>query len=221
MLIAEIVERRTFAVPDTDSYTGVEKMLQKQKSVLVPVISKDARWLGNIYRHDLVASKNEQISLTDLARKDESVVSMSQHILEAARVMSRQRVDILPVVSTDDHYEGYLTREAVHEQIVRLMNLEEPGQVLFVEIEAHDFSLAQIVRFIEEENARLLGMLVDPPGSLRDTFRVSIKINKVDAGRIVSSLQRHGFTVSTPNEDASVNAEFLHRADELMHFLEM
>jgi predicted transcriptional regulator len=222
MLIAEITERRSFALPGSASVPDALKRLSQQHSTLLPVVLEaDATWIGNVYRHDLIQLKGQNILLGEFARRDDAVVKYSQHVFEAARVMKRTRCDLLPVVGVHNHFEGFITRDSVNEHIVSLLNVNETGQVLLIEMAQQDFTLAQIVRFIEEENTRVMGITVDAPTTHRDTFRVSVKINRIEAARIMSSLNRHGYTVSTPNQDEWLDAEFGQRAEELLHFLEL
>lgn len=222
MLVAELTERRTFALPEQFTAADGLKMLTQHRSTLLPVVHADDQvWIGNVYRHELLPQKGTATVLSELAHRDEAFIGYASHIFDAARLMLRHKTDILPVLGDHFHYEGFVTRDAIYDSIVRLLNVEETGRILFVEMEQQDFTLAQIVRFIEEENGRIMGMTVDSPNVQRNTFRISIKINLMEAGRILASLQRHGYTVSMPDGEEWLEAEFGQRADELMHFLEL
>lgn len=222
MLVSELTEHRHIALPADASVSDALKQFNRQRVMLLPVVQQPEQlWLGNVYRHDLLEVKSSGEPVVALIRRDDAVINNSRHLLEAARLMQRLQLDILPVISEQHHYEGFLTRDRVNEQIVGLLNMHESGQVLLIEMTAQDFTLSQIVRFIEEENARILGMLVDLPTQHRPTYRVSVKINRVDATRILAMLQRHGYNASTPNQEEWLDAEFDARADELIHFLEL
>jgi signal-transduction protein with cAMP-binding, CBS, and nucleotidyltransferase domain len=222
MLIAELTEHRHIALPADASVSDALKQFNRQRVMLLPVVQQPEQiWLGNVYRHDLLEVKSSGESVAAFLHRDDAVVNYSHHLLEAARLMQRLQLDVLPVTSEHYHYEGFLTRDRVNEQIVGLLNMHESGQVLLIEMTAQDFTLAQIVRFIEEENARILGLLVDFPTKHRPTYRVSVKINRVDAVRILAALRRHGYSASTPNQLEWLDEEFDARADELIHFLEL
>jgi acetoin utilization protein AcuB len=222
MLVAELTERRTFSQTEKNSVGEALRIMNAESVSVLPVISEDeSTWLGNVYRSDLIRQKNQKQALESFVQRDQNWVLYSSHVFDAAKLMQKQRVEVLAVVGENFHYEGFILRTSVSEQLMRLLNVEEPGRIIVVEMSESDFMLSQIVRFIEEEKSKILGLTVESATGMRENYRISIKLSTLDVGRILASLNRHGYQAFLADPEEMLDAEFSHRADELLHFLEL
>ena len=69
-----------------------------------------------------------------------------------------------------------------------------PGAVIVLEMNAHDYSLAQIARIVEDNDAKILSSHVT---SLANSFKieVTLKINQTDMSSIIRSFMRFDYTI--------------------------
>ena len=95
----------------------------------------------------------------------------------------------------------------------------EQACVIQLEMGAYDYSLSEIARIVEENDAKILGLTVDAipeePGRIMVTFLV----NKSECGAIVQSFYRYNYnivnTFSSPDENSDLRDRYAH----LMRYL--
>ena len=88
----------------------------------------------------------------------------------------------LTVLTIENNYIGITSPQKILEQFTAKSALSASGGILLLEVEAKNYSLTEISRIVESNNAMILQtMLSTQPNN---SLRVSIKINKVDLKEI-------------------------------------
>ena len=104
-------------------------------------------------------------------------------------------------------------------QITFNFQLSTFSSIIQLEMGLHDYSLSEIARIVEEEDAKIIGLTVDPIPETPERIVVSILINKSDCTAIVNSLFRYNYniinTFSSPDENSDIMDRYLH----LMRYL--
>ena len=90
-----------------------------------------------------------------------------------------------------------------------------------MEMEQADFTLADLVRIIEMEGAKILGVAVQQPRAENPSYRVSFKLNLEDSSAISSSLRRFGYTIISEANSEALDNNLSDRADELIRYLDI
>lgn len=186
----------------------------------LPVVDQTTgRFIGVVTRAS--ADQHHLSGASVLTIRDEkSIVTLpDQHVFDAARLMEKHGLTILPVLDEDRSYMGVVNRRELNDRIVTLMNFTEYGSIITIHFEERDFTLSQPVRIIEAEGGLILGLSVEAPKARHPFFIVSIKLNLTDPGRIVASLKRHDYIVDQHTLDDQQDRRYEQRADELMHYL--
>lgn len=101
-----------------------------------------------------------------------------------------------------------------------MKKLESQESCLFqLEMGAYDYSLSEIARIVEENDAKILGLTVDAVPEDPSRIIVSILVNKAECTGITQSFYRYNYniinTFSTPEE----NSDLLDRYSLLMRYL--
>ena len=95
-----------------------------------------------------------------------------------------------------------------------------PGGVIVLELNYNDYSLEAIARIIEENNTKILGTFITShPDSTK--MQLTIKVNTVDIRAIVSSLQRHEYSITYFEDSGDFNDDLKDRFDSFMNFLNL
>lgn len=80
----------------------------------------------------------------------------------------------------------------------------EESCVIQLEMGAYDYSLSEIARIVEENDAKILGLTVDGIPEEPTRIMVSILVNKADCSGIIQSFYRYNYnianTFSSPDE---------------------
>lgn len=95
----------------------------------------------------------------------------------------------------------------------------EQACVVQLEMGAYDYSLSEIARIVEEDDAKILALTVDPIEEDPGRIMVTLLVNQADCGAILQSFYRYNYNVvntfSTPDE----NNDLRDRYSLLMRYL--
>lgn len=175
--------------------------------------------IGEALMQDLELVKRKDTSVMMHRSELVTKVSADQHIFEAARILSRYNRQVVSVLDDNGNYLGIVSRREVLEALSVMLNLADVGSVITIELHEKDFVLGDIVRIIELEGAKILGLTVQHPDEMNDRFRISIKMNLDDLTKVNAALRRYGFVITLETKTENQDVEYLDRADEFIKFL--
>ena len=142
---------------------------------------------------------------------------LDTHILDILKLTSEHRLSIVPVTDADNNYLGAIRLEDLVEQISEMQGANQRGGILVLEMWDKDYSMQQISRIIEENNAKILSTSVSPGEGGK--IEVNIKINQPDLNAIISSFERFGYNVKANYQESAYTEDLRKRYDELMRIL--
>jgi len=171
-------------------------------------------------------SESDVLGMADLSEKignysemlNPAFVTQRQHIFEVVKVVNDQKLSIIPVLDAQEKYVGSITIAQLMEIIADMPVANNPGGVIVLELNQNDYSLEAIARIIEENNTKILGTFITShPDSTK--IQLTIKVNTIDIRSIVSSLQRHEYTITYFEDSSDFNDDMQDRFDSFMNFL--
>ncbi len=143
---------------------------------------------------------------------------ISDHIYELMRLMAELRLTVIPVVDHDQNYQGVVSMEDLLQYFAQTGSFTEPGSILILEVPRRDYSLAEIARLVESEQATILNVFITGhPESARIT--VTLKINLLEIGRIVATFERFEYVVNASFTESEYVDSLKERFDSLMSYL--
>ena len=80
--------------------------------------------------------------------------------------------------------------------MAKITNVQSKGAVLVLEMGVHDYSMSEIARIVESENAKLISSYVT---EYEDSTRINVTLvlNMAEISPVVKSLERYGYKVNT------------------------
>ena len=139
------------------------------------------------------------------------------HILDILKIASEQHLSIVPVVDAENNYLGAIRLEDLVEQMTEMQGANQRGGIIVLELWDKDYSMQQISRIIEENNAKILSTSVSPGEGGK--IEVNLKINQPDLNAIISSFERFGYNVKATYQELAYTEDLRKRYDELMRIL--
>ncbi len=222
MIAQKIVNEEFTPLSPSDSASkGLAKMDAWHSTTLPVVEMTTGKLIGQIRLEQLVDLPDESVKISSLKLESPAAVFNYQHIFEVARQMLLHEVRFLPVINTEHTYLGIVEKKAVLEVLSDLLNISVSGSVISVELESQDYTLSELVRLIESEDARILGVAVEAPKGVVENFLVSFKLNVKDTSSISQSLRRHGFSVQSENQSELLQFDISDKAGELLRYLDI
>ncbi len=145
-------------------------------------------------------------------------VRQNQPVFEVVKLLSKDKLTLIPVLDKEDHYLGLITLPDILKHYSDSGIFEDGTGVIVLEVGAKSYSLSEISALIETEGARILSSYVTPnPES--ETLDLTLKINQQELSRILSSLNRRGYNVKEYYHQSEFHDDVQSRYDSLMNYL--
>ena len=186
----------------------------------LPVV-EGRRLVGMVKDTDLVDRNDPRASIAAVMDQVEVPFAKGgQHIYEVMKLFSERGLTVVPVVSDMGEYLGTITEHEALRRLAQVTNISDPGSIVVLEMNQVDYSLQQIARIVEGNDAKVLSVYGHSlPGSTR--MEVTLKINREDISDILQSFDRYEIHVKTTYQGSRFHDDLRGRYDELMRFINL
>lgn len=96
---------------------------------------------------------------------------------------------------------------------------QEESCVIQLEMGAYDYSLAEIARIVEENDAKILGLTVDDVPGDPGRIMLTLLVNQSECGAIVKSFHRYNYNVLNTYSSPDENNDLMDRFSLLMRYM--
>ena len=142
----------------------------------------------------------------------------NDHVYEVLRLVSEYKLTAIPVVDEEDNYLGLISQEDLLRFFASIGSFTEPGSIIVLELSKRDYSLAQLARIVESENAVILSSFIT---SSADSTKidVTLKVNRPDIQHIIATFGRFDLKVKASFQESFYFESLKERFDSLMNYL--
>lgn len=200
--------------------TGLKALswMEEFKISELPVV-ENMNYLGMISETEILDCDLIEGDLSVMQSKFLQVsVYHHEHIFEVLRVISENDLSLLPVLDEKKKYLGAILVSDLAKHIAESQSLFSPGGIIKLEINIHDYSLVEIARLIESNDAKILNLYVSThPDSKK--MEVTIKINKSDLTAIIQTFNRFDYIISASFHQSRFDDDLKERYDSFMRYL--
>lgn len=149
------------------------------------------------------------------------IVKAGEHYYEVLKTSEREGFRIVGVMDQLHQYIGVVSIADVVEAFAKNSSVSTPGAILGLRMKFIDYSLAEISRLIESNDAKILSSYLSPHSEDPSDLNLTIKINKEDVTHIKASLERFGFHVESSFNAKDNSFDERERFDSLMKYLKI
>ncbi len=208
-----------FIVPLRTSDTGEEalEMMGEFGVRHLPIVN-DKQFLGLIAEDDILNfDVSEPVGAYSLSLS-QPFVRDTDHLYEVMRTLAESQLTVVPVVDEETNYVGLITLENLLHYFAQAGSFAERGSILVLDISKRDYSLAEIARIVESENALVISSFIT---SHADSTRleVTIKVNRHHIQSILATFNRFDYEVKASYNEAEYVDSLKERYDSLMSYL--
>lgn len=146
-------------------------------------------------------------------------VYAQQHLYDVIEIASRLKLTVVPVLDEEKHYIGLIGQNDLLAQFGTLAAVKEPGGIIVLEMNHHEYSLSQIAQIVESNNAKVLSLyLTNTSESTR--MEVTIKINSTELTSIIQTFERYNYNIkATFMDDENLSSFYENRYEQFMRYL--
>lgn len=219
-MIASSVAIQNFPVMHLEDKASYVLQCMEDYDVFHFPVIKDNHLMGLVLKEDLLDIDSDQsiIILADQFLKV-SIVH-SAHFTVALNLFSQHQLSLLPVLNDQQEFAGVILQKKLNDYLVNFLGIDLPGAIIVVSIAPYQYSLAEVSRLVETNNAQIT-QLNTSYDELAATLMITIKLNKEDAGAIIASLQRYNYTLLYYFGNTPIYNELEDHYQHLMNYLDV
>ncbi|MCA6074426.1 CBS domain-containing protein [Fulvivirga sedimenti] len=149
------------------------------------------------------------------------VVKGGSHFYEVLKLASEYHVQTVGVVDEAENYIGAITVQDTITAFAQSAAVQLPGGIIVLSVNQIDYSLAQMSRLVEENNAKILSSSVKIDELDPNKLKVTIKINRLELNHIVATFERFGYKIIARFQETNIQDEERDRLDMLLKYLDI
>lgn len=219
MLAAQLINTSFPSVHLLDKASFALQLMEDYDVQHLCVVTED-KYVGIVDKNALLDTDETAVIAT--LQDDFIMVSVhaDAHFLTASSLLSLHELTMLPVVSTSADLLGVITANQMLAHLTSFVGADEKGGIIVLEMERRQYSLGEIVRLIETNDAYVsqLNTATDPQTGM---LLVTIKINRIEVSMIVATFQRYDYSVKYYFGEENYQNELKENYNHLLSYLNM
>jgi len=203
-------------------------------------VGKATRWLEEFHIGQLPVLNNREYrgllteaDLLDHTNPDELLatvpigyadlhVQYNQHFYSVMELAIQNKVQLVPVLNDEREYVGVVSIGDTVAAFGQMPIGVGQGGILVLSMDERDYSLTQISRYVEENNAKILSAHVAKDEQDPYKIRLTLKLNTPNLTRIIATLERFGYIITAQFNGANeVGEDEQARFDALLKYLSL
>jgi len=186
----------------------------------LPIV-EHKKFLGIISEENILDLNKPDKTLGQLRRSlDKNFVYQHQFIYDVIKAMAQSKLSLIAVIDEKENYQGVITLENIVHYLAQISSIIDPGGIIVLELNVKDYSLAEIARLIESNDAIILSVYIST-NSNSTKMDVTLKINKTDIQSIIATFERFDYRVKAAYQESESYDDIKDHFDSLMNYLKM
>jgi acetoin utilization protein AcuB len=218
MITKEFLSETIAPLNPSDTAAFALGIMDEFKISHLPIV-QDQNFLGLISDTDIYNLNNfDEPVVNHNLTLGQVYVTENQHIYDAIKIFSTLSLSVLPVVTENHQYLGIITQSDLINHLAGIFAINNPGGVIILEINEKDYSLTEIARIIESNDAKVLSLSITSfPDSTK--LEVTLKLNRMDIESVLQTFNRYNYSVKASFSENSNVEDLKERFDSLMKYL--
>ncbi len=218
MLAGDLITDEIPPLKTTDTVELALDWMEQFKVSHLPVVN-NRELVGIVAETELLDYEHpeEQISAGRLHLM-RPVIHYYQHAYDLLLLMSSMNLTLVPVIDEKELYKGCITVQGVIQNLSNMASVQNPGGVIVLEMNQHDYSVTHIGNIIEGNDAKILSLHVSSqPDSTK--IEVTIKVNRDNLSGIIQTFNRYNYSVKATFQRQEYNNGLDDRLNEFLRYL--
>ena len=221
MIARDLVNYMVPPLKLTDEISKAKLWMDELRLTELPVVDNN-HFLGLLDEEMLLNEelRFQKVGDYPLIGKECKVIE-DQHYYEVLKTSNQEGLRLVAVTDQLDQYLGVITTEDVVEVFAKSSSVSTPGAILILKLSPQDYSLSEISRIIESNDAKILSSYLSPHSDDASHLSLTLKINKEEVSQIVSMMENKGFIVESSFNTTVASLDEKERIDILMRYIKI
>ncbi len=212
---------QNIVTPVMTSFSGNQVLaaLDETRFNHLPIVNNQD-FLGVICETDLFNNNLDDSIGTYKLTLSNAFIRTENHLYDAIRLICELKLSLVPVVDGNNVYQGYIDLQSIVEHFGNDLSINNPGSIIELELNTHDYSLSELTGIIESSDLKILHLGVTTfPNSTK--LKVTIKLDKIDISALIQTLNRYEYVISGSYGHDEMRDYLKDRYDSLMNYLNL
>ncbi|MES2780168.1 MAG: CBS domain-containing protein [Bacteroidota bacterium] len=217
MFAEELLSNDIFPLKKTDTCESVLVFMSDWKVFHLPV-ADNGTFLGYV-SYDEINNHPGKTKIEKLIQPLlQLYVDKGQHLFEIIKLMSDTGFTCIAISDDTAEYKGVVSIKEIV-QVYKSSSLAQPGGIIVLEMTPQDYSLAELSRIVEYNDAKILHVFVNPVPDNVSKILVSLKLNRPELSTIVQTLERYQYRIHSVHQSMDQSSDFSNRYEWLLKYL--
>lgn len=220
MLAVELIDPMLPSLKPTDLVGQALEWMQEHR-VGQLVLTDQGDYRGIVSEELLLDVADDERPLGDVMRLfEKTYVQEDQHLFEVLGLVIQHHMEVVAVISEERVFSGTISVNELLKQFAQELGVQEVGAILILNMNERDYSLSEISRLIESNNVKIVSSFFSSASyGQPDRSRLTLKLNRRDITRVISTLERFGYHIEAAFANAPVENIDQDRLDSLLRYL--
>lgn len=221
MIAEELINHMIPPLKVTDDADKAIVWMEEFRCNHLPVVDK-GNLLGFISEEIILESNDIGKNLADfpLVGKD-CYVHLHSHFYDILKVAGDNKIQIVAVLSEEYQYLGLITVQDMMISFAQTASVQMQGSILVLSMDLIDYSLAEISRYVEENNAKVISSTMTEDPMDKGKIKLTLKINQTDLKRVVATFERFNYRVIGRYQEIKPEIDEKDKIDMLLRYLDI
>ncbi len=193
-------------------------MMHEHNTNQLPVVD-DNKYVGLVTMEEVINMKHLSKPLENFANSfDKPFVLDTDHIFDVMKTAVEFNVRMVPVVDEENNYKGSVSAESCLRAFALLNSVKEAGGILELEKELKEYSLSEIARIVEDNEAAILCLYTNVEKN-SSKMQITVKLNTTNLSSIIATFERYNYEIKTVHNEKEYTEDLKDRYDALMRYL--
>jgi len=217
---AEIISKELPVLSSGESGENALILMEQFDVKHLPVVSNEI-FIGIISEDEILSLENPSKAFNTIPHDLMQIsVDANSHLFDALSIMSNYKLSMIPVTADGSTYVGSISAVDLLHELTEIQSIKEPGGVLVLEMAQRDYSLTEIARLVEENDAKILSSSVTSAAQ-HDNAEVTLKINRQDLSAIIQTFERYDYRIKASYQKQRFSDSIQDKYEEFMRYINM
>lgn len=192
MFAQQLLSNEVFPLKKSDTSEAALHFMQDWNVRNLPVI-ENGKLLGYV----------DENALTDDDKKIEALLSSQEpirlkpdtHLFDILKIMHDNALSTIALVDNDENYIGCIVFDELMKLSFTNSGLSQTGGIIVLEMNARNYSLAEIARISEVNGLKILQSQIESLSDADNTILVSLKFNSFDLQYTLATFKRFNYKI--------------------------
>jgi len=219
MIVDQLVNTSILPLRSSDTVGMAIDCMDDNRVNHLPIVDGN-NYLGLIVYADISDIENQNTKLSELhAYWQKPFIVEGEHYYTALQILNEQNLSVLPVLDQKNNFLGLISRDQVLGEMANTLSVQNPGGIIVLELFQNDYSLTEISRIVESNDAKILSLNIKSIPDSR-ALEITLKLNRINIEAIIQSFERFNYEIKAYFGENRKDDDLLReRYDSLLTYL--